>query len=268
MNKLIKAKYDKNRRKIHILNGMCSCHPNTPLIINKKYCQKCVDNLKKHRLISIQNNKCPTHPNISLIKGLKCCQKCVDNRKKQRKKLLKSGRCPNHPNRHVVFGKTKCRQCLISSKKYCKNNKSRKSIYDSNYRKINKTIISKRNANYYSNNKKKICVKVKQYRNSKEGKINHNLHNNKRRESKNNVIHTYTKGEWNEKVKQTNGICLEKYGGCGKRKKLTLDHIYPLSKANEDFLKTGVKRVYTIDDVNPLCKNCQSKWGNKIKNLI
>ena len=46
--------------------------------------------------------------------------------------------------------------------------------------------------------------------------------------------------------------------------KLTLDHIYPVSKALKDYNKTQIKRVYTINDVQPLCKRCNCSKNNKI----
>lgn len=46
--------------------------------------------------------------------------------------------------------------------------------------------------------------------------------------------------------------------------KLTLDHTYPVSMASKDYELTGDKRVYTINDVQPLCQCCNSSKHNKI----
>ncbi len=82
----------------------------------------------------------------------------------------------------------------------------------------------------------------------------------KRRAIENNIIETFTNKEWLEKLEKTKGFCPEckKWFGVAR---LTLDHIYPISKANADFLKTGIKRVYTIKDVKPLCLSCNCKKG-------
>jgi 5-methylcytosine-specific restriction endonuclease McrA len=65
----------------------------------------------------------------------------------------------------------------------------------------------------------------------------------------------------------TQGVC-----PCCKRNVglsyITLDHIYPISKANDDYKRTGVKRVYTIDDIQPLCRSCNSSKLTKEINFM
>ena len=85
-----------------------------------------------------------------------------------------------------------------------------------------------------------------------------------RREARlNNVIHSYSFDQWKEKLISSNGIC----PNCNIQvgiENLSLDHIYPLAKANEDYLKTGIKRVYTINDIQPLCISCNSKKRDNV----
>jgi hypothetical protein len=88
----------------------------------------------------------------------------------------------------------------------------------------------------------------------------------RRRESLNNIIEKYTQKEWNKKILQTEGICPgfkidSHYVGIDK---LTLDHTFPIAKAHKNYLKTGIKRIYTIDDIQPLCKSCNSRKTDKI----
>lgn len=63
----------------------------------------------------------------------------------------------------------------------------------------------------------------------------------------------FSEKEWQLKLKKSKGFCniCKKYFGI---KKLTKDHIIPLSKALKNF-------KYKIKDVQPLCIKC-----NKIKN--
>jgi hypothetical protein len=84
----------------------------------------------------------------------------------------------------------------------------------------------------------------------------------KRRAIKNNIIEVYTEIEWKKKLEATNGICpcCNKYVGLNN---LHRDHIYSISKASEDFKRTGIKRIYSINDMQPLCKKCNSTKYNK-----
>ena len=56
--------------------------------------------------------------------------------------------------------------------------------------------------------------------------------------------------EWQNLCKKHNWRCAK----CNKRKKLTKDHIIPLSKGGSD----------NIENIQPLCKGCNSKKYNKI----
>ena len=86
----------------------------------------------------------------------------------------------------------------------------------------------------------------------------------KRKASENNIVEKFTQKEWKNKLKKSKGICLN----CNKNigiKKLQLDHIYPVFLASKDYLKTNIKRIYTIKDVQPLCKSCNSGKRDRIK---
>ena len=77
------------------------------------------------------------------------------------------------------------------------------------------------------------------------------------RERLNKVVHKFILQDW--LLMRNNGIC-NMCKNVFASKYLELDHIYPLSLANKDFIKTGIKRIYTIKDIQPLCGKC-----NKIK---
>jgi len=87
--------------------------------------------------------------------------------------------------------------------------------------------------------------------------------NGNRRASKNNILESFTDEELQQKLKKTKGICPKCKKDVGI-KGLQLDHIYPISKASEDFKNTGKKRIYIIEDIQPLCRVCNSSKGNKI----
>lgn len=100
------------------------------------------------------------------------------------------------------------------------------------------------------------------------GKIIRDRAHRKRRAAKNNIIEQFTKKEFMLKAKACKGICpscKEPFNKTIKSKWLTVDHVYPVSLANKDFKKTGIKRVYNIEDVQPLCLRCNSSKKDKVK---
>lgn len=70
------------------------------------------------------------------------------------------------------------------------------------------------------------------------------------------------------KAKQCKGICpscKEPFNKEDKSNWLTVDHVYPISKANENFKVTGIKRIYNIEDVEPLCFGCNSRKRDRLQ---
>ena len=132
----------------------------------------------------------------------------------------------------------------ISSKKYCKSQKGK------DYRK-----------KYESSKERKEYIKL--WNKTPTGLLNQLKKNLKRRAAKYCVLEKYTEAEWQQKLMATNGICHDcnTYVGI---EKLERDHIYALILAYKDFLKTGIKRVYYIKDMQPLCKSCNSSKQDKL----
>lgn len=98
----------------------------------------------------------------------------------------------------------------------------------------------------------------KQWNQTPKGIANAIRQHRKRRAIKNNYIETYTEKEWQVKLDLTKGICpgCKRYVGIDN---LTRDHIVPISKASEEFKSMGIKKEYTINDMQPLCRNCNSE---------
>ena len=71
------------------------------------------------------------------------------------------------------------------------------------------------------------------------------------------VIHLFTDDELKEKLKSVGNICPRCGCNINDGKKLTTDHIYPISKANPG-------RIYTLDDMQIICKSCNSSKGDRI----
>ena len=60
---------------------------------------------------------------------------------------------------------------------------------------------------------------------------------------------SYTVGEWRALCKHQDGRCL----ACGKKKKLTADHVVPVSRGGSS----------DIDNIQGLCKSCNASKGDK-----
>jgi len=117
---------------------------------------------------------------------------------------------------------------------------------------------------------KRIIIRLKQraYLNTPMGRLLKRRRGWKRLEKKKKIIEIYTLEEWIEKLEKTKGICPSCREDVGIMK-LSLDHIYPISKAYKDYKKTGIKHIYTIKDIQPLCKSCNSKKGkNENSNIL
>lgn len=135
----------------------------------------------------------------------------------------------------------------------CKQEKT-KSEFNSDISRISglsnkcKSCSSKVNAKYREENRINILKQQKQAR-----KINPTRYHNYKVKRK-RVINKYKKiEEWQWEVLKY--LAKDKCLKCGEKKKLTLDHVVPLSKNGE----------HSIQNVQPLCKNCNSSKNVKIE---
>src|SRR3989344_1906243 len=98
------------------------------------------------------------------------------------------------------------------------------------------------------------------YRKTEHGRAKARYYGGTRRVRVLETVAGYTRKEFLDKIKATNGFC----SGCNhpfskdfrSKHELTLDHEPPVSKAPKGF-------VYTIDMISPLCRSCNSKKGNR-----
>jgi len=112
-----------------------------------------------------------------------------------------------------------------------------------------------RKSNYYLENKENIQSRNKKWRDTPKAIELNRLKSNKRRANIRKVIHSFTYDEWVLKLRESQGVCqmCKEYVGV---ENLTLDHIFPISKAKKGF-------IYTIRDVQPLCKTCNCHKSTK-----
>jgi len=127
-------------------------------------------------------------------------------------------------------------------------------------------IFVKRGKTYYCSKCQKKAKREYQriysmkYRKTEKGREAFKSLIRKRRAKINDIEEVYTNEEWLSLLHGTMGICpkCKKYVGV---ENLSLDHIYPISKAE-------IGRIYTIEDIQPLCKSCNSSKSNKIPKHI
>jgi len=144
----------------------------------------------------------------------------------------------------LMLDKSKFGKCYEGLQGYCKNCKRE---YGKLYRaKSNKQAIASRrwkknnperhryhSQKWYRENPKKALIK----RHRRIAKIN-------------DCDGSFTDQEWNDLCAKYHHRCLS----CGKKKMLTIDHIIPISEYGSN----------TINNIQPLCKSCNSIKGIQI----
>ena len=184
-------------------------------------------------------------------KILKCNKKYNDKNREKRKikrsEFYRKNKERINREKRKYYNENR-EKCLLSNKKWAKRNRNYMNEYRRNYyhKNIDKMRVHKKNYE----------IKYTKLHPEKIRKKRHRA-NLKRRASENKIIHAFAYDEWVAKKNVTNGICPKCNTFIGTEK-LTLDHIFPVSKAEEG-------RIYTIDDVQPLCKSCNLIKNNKIE---
>lgn len=147
------------------------------------------------------------------------------------------------------------------AKRYYNKNKEDISEKVKRFREENIEFVRSRERKYSKKKRKKASYKSyqtdyqKKWKKTDVGRRKSMKDTARRLKKKKQLKETFTIKEWDEKVENTRGICpkCNKFVGCDK---LTIDHVLPISLAPEGF-------EYTIDDVSPLCKPCNSRKSNK-----
>lgn len=134
-----------------------------------------------------------------------------------------------------------------------------------------KKCKQKQDREYYKKNKKKVLRNVRKWASENRDKVNeasrkywrknkdrHKLHIIIRRARLAEADGSFTKEEWQqlkEKYAHKCAICGEKEPFRQYRKKLTIDHIMPISKGGSN----------DITNIQPACFNCNSIKKDRIK---
>lgn len=169
-----------------------------------------------------------------------------ESHKERHKELMK---CWRENNKEQIKEQTK--QYYENNKEqkreYYKNRTNHRKEYEEQYRKNHKEI----NSDYQKQYREKNKTQRNQYYEKNKDKIylSSRLSDHRRKAFKKQLPKNYTIAEWNICIKHFLNQCAY----CGKVDNLTQDHFIPLSKCGE----------YTINNIIPVCKSCNSSKSNK-----
>jgi 5-methylcytosine-specific restriction endonuclease McrA len=135
----------------------------------------------------------------------------------------------------------------IRSKRWGKENPEKKRAGNARWYQNNKERLKRKAKKYYSKNKSECKKRMKAYRRA-HPEVDKAKHA-KRKAQKLGNGGSFTASEWKALCKKHHNRCL----GCGKRRKLTADHVVPVSKGGSS----------NISNIQPLCGPCNSSKGNK-----
>jgi 5-methylcytosine-specific restriction endonuclease McrA len=111
------------------------------------------------------------------------------------------------------------------------------------WRKNNPEREKANSAQWYQNNKEERKIYLSQYLKKNPEKIK--AYYNTRRTKKSGAGGSFTSVEWIELCNRYGNLCL----ACGKKRKLTADHVVPVSKGGTS----------NIANIQPLCGPCNSR---------
>ena len=261
----IKHVMDKKCTKCNVLKSLESnFYFRTDTGKHRNYCNNCRSNKKdwgKGTTNICEYEGCKKPFIKKAHNGKYCSQNCASNAHKHKTGKSKTMWTPELLKECIYCGIKFHPEKTVPFKKICDELTCQK-MYDAErqkrFRKNSPEKIKEISQRAYSKNRERILERGRKYGKTPRGKEIKLFHVRERRAMMNNVIHSFTKEHWEEKVKQQNDICQN----CKKPTvKFEQDHIYPLKKASEDFERTGMKRVYTIEYMQPLCRHCNaSKW--------
>ena len=177
---------------------------------------------------------------------MKVCKKCNEEKENNQfywnRRICKDCYCVDtdkyrkeHPEQGVEY-----------TKKWRNNNpekakESDKAAHHKAWRN-NKEVLSERNKKYFLLNIEKIQEYVKKWKKNNTEKTR--VYEQNRRAKKSNNGGSYTVAEWLDLCNRYGNKCLR----CGQNKKLSPDHIVPISKGGTSY----------IDNIQPLCQECNS----------
>lgn len=172
------------------------------------------------------------------------CNKCEDsarteNRRKDPEKARITAKIYRDKNRDRINEQQKARYPLYAIAQR---------LFHKIYYQENKEVMKENARQYAKDNaeEKKVWQREYYHNNIEHSREMRRIYGGNRRSNMNG---TYTVKEWKDLCDKYDNCCLK----CGERKKLTVDHVLPVSLGGAN----------TIDNLQPLCKSCNSSKGTK-----
>lgn len=170
------------------------------------------------------------------------CKKCGNT---ERNKWGKCVECKRKNNKLWVENNPE--KVKASEIKYRENHRDEVNKRNKKWRDENQQQMSAIRKNWEEKNKDKVREKYRRWKraNKEKGRV----YENKRRARKNEGGGSFTVSEWRDVVNRQDGRCL----ACGKKAKLTIDHVIPVSKGGSS----------DISNIQGLCGPCNSKKSDR-----
>lgn len=138
-------------------------------------------------------------------------------------------------------------KCNEASGKAHKNNPEKYRKLHADWKKNNPKRVKELSAKYRSEHKEELNRKNREYQRTHPEVVRGKNH--RRRALKVNAKGVYTSSQWIALCYKYGNVCL----CCDKKKKLTPDHVVPLSKGGSN----------SIGNIQPLCGPCNSRKNTK-----
>ena len=130
-------------------------------------------------------------------------------------------------------------------KEYHARNREKSLAQQAAYREKNRDSLRAQARTYYHEHKKQRQEYNERHRKTERYRAQEQSRKNRRRANEISSGSNFTAGEWMDLCKRYDNICL----ACGKKKKLSADHVIPLALGGSNDIK----------NIQPLCKPCNSR---------
>jgi 5-methylcytosine-specific restriction endonuclease McrA len=178
-------------------------------------------------------------PSKLRVDGLnRYCRECFNERNRDRARERGRRVYREKPEQIKAINarsRAKNRERILEGKReYRRRNRERLKIKDHAYAQAHREQANRNSREWAKRNREKAQARVRQYRARKA-----------------NCVSTLTAAEWKFIREAYGSKCLK----CGATEKITLDHVIPIVMGGSN----------TADNVQPLCKSCNSKKHDKIE---